>query len=115
MDTLTDTDLLTLAQWLSPAYPVGGFAYSHGLEGLVAEGAVADAAGFRGWLEGVLRHGAGRSDAILLVAAYRAAAPPALADIDALARALAPSRERLMETDLQGAAFAEITDAVWNT
>ncbi|MEE4348227.1 MAG: urease accessory protein UreF, partial [Paracoccaceae bacterium] len=39
--------LLTLMQWLSPAYPVGGFSYSHGLEWAVAAGDVTDASGFQ--------------------------------------------------------------------
>lgn len=108
----SDTALLTLAQWLSPAYPVGAFAWSHGLETAVGEGLVTDAASFSDWLDDVLLHGGGRSDAILLVAAY-AAEPDALPDIDALARALAPSRERGMETEQQGAAFAATTAAIW--
>ena len=28
---MTTDHLLTLTQWLSPAYPVGAYAYSHGL------------------------------------------------------------------------------------
>jgi len=36
----TDRQILTLAQWLSPAYPVGAFAYSHGLEWAVRAGDV---------------------------------------------------------------------------
>jgi urease accessory protein len=35
---VSDADLLTLVQWLSPAFPVGGFAYSHGLEWAISEG-----------------------------------------------------------------------------
>ncbi|MEL7216732.1 MAG: urease accessory protein UreF, partial [Pseudomonadota bacterium] len=40
---LTDPRLLTLTQWLSPAYPVGAFGWSHGLEAAIAEGWVSDA------------------------------------------------------------------------
>ncbi|WP_424985201.1 urease accessory protein UreF [Microbulbifer sp. S227A] len=110
----TDTAaLLTLAQWLSPAYPVGAFSYSHGLEWAVECGDVVDAAGFGAWLGDILEHGSGRSDAILLTAAYRATRADALAEIDATARALAPSRERLMETALQGRAFATLTSDIW--
>lgn len=105
--------LLTLAQWLSPAYPVGAFSYSHGLEWAVQAGDVTDAAGFRDWLADILDHGAGRNDAILLTAAYRADTEAELLETDALARALAPSRERAMETELQGAAFAGITAEIW--
>ena len=58
----------------------------------------------------VLEQGAGRSDAILLCQAYHADDPSQIA---ALAAALAPSRERRMETLQQGAAFAATTRAVW--
>lgn len=102
--------LLTLTQWLSPAYPVGAFAWSHGLERAVARGDVTDASTLADWLRAVLEHGAGRSDAILLCAAHRA---EDVTDIADLAAALAPSRERRLETLQQGAAFAATTREVW--
>ncbi len=98
-------DLLSLVQWLSPAFPTGGFAYSHGLEAAIASGKVGDAGALRHWLAEVLEFGAGRQDAILLVAALRAGADYAM--LDTLARALQPSAERLAETLNQGTAFAE--------
>jgi len=104
--------LLTLAQWLSPAYPVGAFAWSHGLEMAVRDGAVRDAETLADWLDVMLAEGAGRTDAILLVAAAGAEGA-ALADLAELAATLAPSRERLAETMGQGAAFAAVTRAVW--
>lgn len=105
-----DAQLLTLAQWLSPAYPVGAFAWSHGLERTIARGDLRDAQDLADWLSDVLDHGAGRSDAILLCAAYAADDVAVVAD---LAAVLAPSRERRMETLQQGAAFAATTRAVW--
>jgi urease accessory protein len=99
--------LLTLMQWLSPAYPVGSFAWSHGLEQAVAAGQVHDAPSLQDWLAVVLEYGSGRSDAIVLCAAHRGE------DVAALAAALAPSRERRMEMMQQGAAFAAMTRAVW--
>lgn len=107
---MRDADLLTLTQWLSPAYPIGAFAWSHGLESAVARGDVSGADGLAAWLHDVVTLGAGRSDAILLVAAYEADDP---AEIAALAAALAPSKERRMETLQQGAAFAAVTRDVW--
>jgi hypothetical protein len=98
------TDHLTLAQWLSPAFPVSSYAYSHGLEAAIASGAVADGAGAATWIATVIEAGSGRTDAILLAAALRDGA-----DLDALsdiARALAGSAERWEETRAQGAAFA---------
>ncbi len=114
MGTAMTTDgLLTLMQWLSPAYPVGSFGWSHGLEQAIADGQVTDADSLRDWLDLVLSHGAGRSDAILLGAAHAAPDGPALATIAALAEALAPSAQRRAEALEQGAAFAATTRAVW--
>lgn len=104
--------LLTLTRWLSPAYPTGGFAWSHGLETLVADGAVADGAGTEAWLRDVLAHGAGRNDAILLCAAWRARDEAELDELSELALALSPGAERQAETREQGAAFARVTGAV---
>jgi urease accessory protein len=103
--------LLTLTQWLSPAYPIGAFAWSHGLERAVQRGDVCDSEGLKNWLKDVLAHGAGRSDAILLCVAHGADDVTEVAD---LAAVLAPSAERRMETLQQGAAFAATTRAVWN-
>lgn len=105
MTTATDTHVLTLAQWLSPAFPVGAFTYSHGIERAIQDGRIGSAKDLTGWLDAVLRHGSGRNDAILIRAAYEAA-PDAAAQVADMARALAPSRERLIEMDEQGAAFA---------
>ncbi|MDF1727454.1 MAG: urease accessory UreF family protein [Sulfitobacter sp.] len=105
----TDAAFLTLAQWFSPAYPVGAFAYSHGLEGAVAAGEVGDADSLEEWVLAVLQTGAGRNDALLLAAAYRAPDGEALAEVNATARALAASAGRLRETTDQGASFCEIT------
>ena len=110
----TATDILTLTQWFSPAYPVGAFAYSHGLEWAIDAGDVATTAEARAWIEEVLRHGAGWNDSLFLAAAYRADAE-GLDDIDAAARAFASSSERLKETQLQGEAFCDVTAKVWAT
>ncbi|MCG6903142.1 MAG: urease accessory protein UreF [Rhodobacter sp.] len=109
----TDPDILTLAQWLSPAYPLGAFSYSHGLEWAVAAGDVDDTGSLERWLGDVMCHGSGRSDALFLAAAYLADTPGDLTRIDQTCRAFAASAERLRESDLQGAAFCEITARVW--
>jgi urease accessory protein len=102
------TDLLTLVQWLSPGFPTGGFAYSHGLEAVIADGA-RSAAGIGRWIAGMLRHGSGQSDAILLASALRGEDPAAL---DHVARAMAGTKERLAETVEQGTAFARTVSAL---
>ena len=102
----TPTDgLLTLSQWLSPGFPVSGFAYSGGLETAVADGAVTGPETRADWARTLLVAGSLRNDAILLGLALRAAeADQALADT---AQALAGSAERWRETRDQGVAFAE--------
>ena len=109
----TDTDFLTLSQWFSPNYPIGAFSYSHGLEWAVVLGAVTDSASLKTWIEGVLRYGAGQSDALFLAAGYWANSGQEVSEIDALARAFAPSAERLLESTAQGAAFCKATSDVW--
>ncbi len=73
--TASDPEAATLhlLAWLSPAFPVGAFAYSHGLEAAVEAGDITDAETLRAWLADLVEHGSGRSDAVLAAAAYSAA------------------------------------------
>jgi urease accessory protein len=100
-----EADLLKLSQWLSPGFPVSSYAYSHGLEAEIDAGRVHDADGLRDWVAGVLCAGAGRTDAILMLAARRGGEE--IEVLTDLSRALAGSRERLEETEAQGRALAE--------
>lgn len=106
-----DPRLLTLTQWVSPAYPVGAFAYSHGLEAAVRDGWVRDGVTLEDWLRDLLEQGSGKADALWIWIAWRAERPDA--ELDALARAWQPARERLREADRQGAAFSRVTAEVW--
>lgn len=105
--------VLTLAQWFSPAFPVGAFSYSHGLEWAVEAGDVRDGDSLQNWVETVLRHGSGRTDALFLAAAHNAEDAVAVLDVDAACRAFAPAKERLRETTLQGEAFCRTLSEVW--
>jgi urease accessory protein len=98
--------LLRLITWLSPAFPIGAFSYSSGLEQAVADGAVSNAPSLTDWLSGSLRQGSQWNDAVLLAESYHAQDDAVrLRDVAALAEAMAGSRERQMETMLQGEAF----------
>ncbi|MEX0309236.1 MAG: urease accessory protein UreF [Tateyamaria sp.] len=114
MATATDLHVLTLAQWLSPAFPVGAFAYSHGLEWLIETGDVSDAPSMETWLRDILDLGGGRADIQFLAAAWHAPDRDALEETDALCRAFASSAERLRETTLQGEAFCRTVADVWH-
>ena len=105
--------LLTLVQWLSPAFPTGAFACSHGMETAIADGRLTTPSQVQGWLETLIAQGSGWQDAVLLAQGLN---PDA--DLDALtdtARALAASAERWIETRDQGAAFAATVAPVTGT
>lgn len=104
---------LALFAWLSPSYPVGAFAYSHGVEWAVEAGDVCDASSLSLWIEQILRHGSGRNDAILFAAAHGAGDGSELSDVAALACAMTASAERRLESLQQGAAFLAATRAAW--
>ena len=106
---MDDGALLTLTQWLSPAFPLGAYAYSHGLEAAVAAGHVRDADTLADWVRDVIVHGSGQSDAVLLVHVMEGGDPD---DAAAIARALCAGAERLRETDEMGAAFARTLSAM---
>jgi urease accessory protein len=104
--------LLRLMAWLSPAFPIGSFAYSGGLERAVHDGLVANAAELSDWLATIMRHGAAWNDAVLLAEAHRMNADATrLAEVAELAEALAGSRERHQETMLLGEAFLSAASA----
>ncbi len=108
--------LARLLAWLSPAYPVGAFSYSHGLETAVEEGAVTDRATLVAYVEAALRHGAGAVDAGLLVLAHRAVQVGDEAVLDAVVEIAAAWRgtaELALEATQPGAAFAQVTQAAW--
>ncbi|MGB8812600.1 MAG: urease accessory UreF family protein [Paracoccaceae bacterium] len=104
---------LQLAQLLSPAFPIGAFAHSQGLENAIAEGRVGDASALYDWLHAVLRHGAGRLDAAFLVAA-RAPDADHLA-LAALYLAYMPSAERHQEALEMGRGFQTLVAAITGT
>ena len=107
---------LPLLVWLSPAFPVGAFAYSHGLEWAQEAGDVTDAATLERWLADLLRFGSARNDAVIFAVAHRAAVQrdaPALAAAAELALALASSAERRLETSTQGDAFVVAVAGSW--
>ncbi len=115
-ERLEAASLYRLMTWLSPAYPVGAFSYSSGIEWAVEAGDINDAETLRRWLEVMLRAGAGMSDGIFFNHAYRAvtgADDGALVVVAELAAAFEPTRERFHETTAMGRAFLEVTQAAW--
>lgn len=113
-----ESALYRLMTWMSPAYPVGAFSYSSGIEWAVETGDVNDAATLTAWLMTLIDHGSVFCDAAIFCHVFRATTDgdeEALAAAAELAAALAGSRERFLETTAQGRAFVQITQAAWAT
>lgn len=102
--------------WLSPAFPVGSFAFSHALEWAVHRDKVSDVATTITWLGALLEHGALRNDAIFVSCAWRATRARdarGLREVNEQALAMAGSRERYLEATAQGNAFVAIIRQAW--
>jgi urease accessory protein len=114
--TTTEAALYRLMTWLSPAYPVGAFSYSHGLEYAVEEKLVRDRDTLVDWLTTAVEVGAGHVGGALLAESWRAAAETdtrRLEEVAALAAAWRSSSETALESEAQGAAFLSATRAAW--
>lgn len=109
----TDADLFRLLAWTSPAYPVGGFSYSHGIEMAVEEGRLRKRDDLVRYIETVLRQGAGRVDAVLLAHAHRASDDATRDEITELAAAWRGTAETALEATQQGGSFASVTVSAW--
>jgi urease accessory protein len=110
--------LYRLMAWLSPAYPIGAFSYSSGIEWAVEAGDITDARTLEGWLAVMIGEGGGFCDAVFFVHAFLAIAggnDTLLRKVAELAAAFAPSKERHLETTAQGRAFLDTTRAAWPT
>jgi urease accessory protein len=96
-------DRLRLAQILSPAFPIGSFAHSQGLEAAITSGAVHNAASLQDWIAMILQHSAARMDGLFIVLSRKLGA-----DIDGLAAlydAYTPSQGRAREAHELGRGF----------
>jgi urease accessory protein len=107
--------LLALLQLASPALPVGGFAYSQGLERTIEDGLVHDAATARRWMEDLLLLSLARWEAPLWLRAFDAAAA---GDGAAFARwndellAARETAELRTETQQMGASLVRVLPAL---
>jgi urease accessory protein len=115
-ESLGPAGLYRLLSWVSPSFPTGAFAYSHGLEAAAAGGAVRDRVTLENWVTAIIVRGSGRIDADTLCAAYRACAA---GDVEALAAAsrrgaaYRATAELALEAAQQGSAFVDTCRAAW--
>jgi urease accessory protein len=107
-EPLNERGLYRLMTWLSPSFPVGAFTYSHGIEFAVEEELITDRSSLQGWIESIVRHGAGQTDALLLRVAWQAVTdnnPEQLNWAVEMADALRATPEMALESTAQGQAF----------
>ncbi len=108
--------LYRIMTWLSSAYPVGAFSYSHGIEYAVEAGLVRDRASLTDWIASILRDGSGKVDGALFAAAWRAAKTGDAGELDRvveLAAAWRGTAEIALESAAQGTAFVSVTTSAW--
>ena len=106
----TDLKFMTVMQWMSPAFPIGAFAYSHGLEWAIDKDHVSNGEKLQKWITDLLEYGSLRTDTIFISLILRGHDAKKMNE---LSMALCPAGERLLETKLQGSAFAKVIEDVW--
>ncbi|MFL2812605.1 MAG: urease accessory protein UreF [Paracoccaceae bacterium] len=97
--------------WLSPSFPLGAFAYSHGLEFEISEGYVSTSKELYEWLKDILRFGSVWNDLVLFCNSYKTDVD-SLNELSDIAKAFAQSKERYYETIEMGNAFSKIISSI---
>lgn len=113
---ITPLALLRLQSWISPAFPMGAYSYSHGIERAVAAGDLHDRRMLVEWLEADLRHGSGRNEAIFFAEAWRYGTDDnrdMILEIAELAAAHRATGEFALEASQQGMATLVTLRQVW--
>lgn len=104
--------LFRLMSWLSPAYPVGAYSFSHGLEYAVDAGLVADANSARHWIATIIANGSGFADLVFVSAAWDSDAGR-LPGLNEVSLAFQGTAELRLESTAQGRAFVRVTTDAW--
>ena len=103
-------DRLLLSQLLSPAFPIGSFAHSQGLETAISDGLVTTPAAIEDWITVILTHGSARVDAAFVSLTRQNTLP--LADLTDLFHAMTSSAERAQEASELGQGFGVLLAAL---
>ncbi len=113
---ISKSALYRLLTWLSPAFPVGGYTYSHGIEYAVEAGLIGDRVSLTRWVTGILLHGSGGVDATFAGAAWNAVATgdgEVLARVAEYAEVFRGTAEMALESRAQGRAFLDAVRRAW--
>jgi urease accessory protein len=113
---ITPRALMRQQGWLSPAFPIGSYSYSHGIEWAVEARHIQDRKSLVDWLEADLCYGSGRNEKIFFTEAWRAGTEEdheLLLEIAELAAAFRGTSEFALESSQQAAACLATLRAVW--
>ena len=113
---LSQLALLRQQTWISPAFPIGAYSYSHGIEWAVEVGDIDNRESLVDWLEADLRFGTGRNEALFFLEAWQCATNDdhrGLIEVAELAAAFRGSSEFARESSQQGTACLEMFREVW--
>ena len=97
-----------LLSWFSPNFPIGSYNFSHGLEAAIEMNYIRDIISLENWINYLINFGSVRTDTILLSNSYQGK------NINELAFALCPSKERWIETKQLGNAFCKNINENWS-
>ena len=103
-------DMIFLQAWFSPAFPIGAYSYSHGLETAIQGGLINDEVSLQSWISTLLLDGSGRNDGLFIKAAYEGEE-----EANTLCLSLCPSKERWQETTELGQAFTKVVNESYQT
>src|SRR5262244_3213247 len=113
---ITARALLRQQTWLSPAFPIGSYSYSHGIEWAVEAGHIHNRRSLVDWLQADLCYGSLRNEEIFFTEAWNAALAEdheRLLEIAELAAAFRGTSEFALESSQQAASCIATLHAVW--
>lgn len=108
---ISGPSLNLLMIWLSPAFPIGAFSYSHGLEWAVEKMSVSNREAVEAWILDLIELGSIRLDTKLMIESYLNT--ERTREWGGLASALSGGKERHLETSAQGQAFLKAIKQNW--
>ena len=97
-----------LLSWFSPNFPIGSYNFSHGLEAAIEMNYINDIVSLENWINYLINFGSAKTDTILLSNSYQGK------NMNELAFALCPSKERWIETKQLGNAFCKNINENWS-
>jgi len=117
-NNLSDESLLNLLTLVSPSFPVGGYAYSHGIEYAVERKNIQNEQDLCLWIEAILSQGAGRIDGLLFRITWQAVTDENFNKLKWVAERgdiMRSTNETALESSSQGEAFLETVRGVWES